>query len=579
VTGTLLLTAVFADESRWRQGSGDPARLLVAPIVNRTGDTALGPLARLAGDWLGTEIARTGRLRVVPPVYARQVLADVEAAGDTSSLAVLLAAAARTEASLVVGGNLFGTADSASLEIFGLEPETGEFAFVLDPIPIALAAPRAALERLREAALVALSVRLDERLRDWMARASPPPTYEAYRRYARALDLFFVGTWAAQAEATDLLVEAWRADTAFTAPLIWALLGMLNTDQGDRADSVAHALEANAPSLAEWDDAMLRYVLAWLHGDLRGRYRWASEVVAMAPNSELRILQAGAEAAVGCRDEALSVLGRMETRSGFVDRGEFGYWSLRLDIQHLRGDTAGEYRDALLAQEQVSDELHPGYDYRPLVAMIRVAARAGDRPTLEQRLGELRSLGQGAHAAYLKLFYWGPFDLDPDTPEYQSILDSAWAWYEDRPPQARDKCWYRNARFNLLYHSERWLEAERALDDVTAGGCLPFPEYGVYRAPLAAHLGDVDRARAIADSFPWTNHLGTVQLASQAFWKARVEAIAGEPAQAVAYLRAANRKGVPYAALFENTARVDFAGMWDYGPLQQMVADRECAGT
>ena len=579
VMGTLLLTAVFANESRWRQGSGDPGRLLVAPIVNQTGDSAFGALARLAGDWLGTEIARTGRLRVVPPVYARQVLADVETAGDTSSLAVLLAAAARTEASLVVGGNLFGTADSARLEVFGLDPGTSEFAFVLDPIPVSLAAPRAALEQLREAALVALSMRLDERLRDWMARATPPPTYEAYRRYARALDLFFVGTWAAQAEATELLVDAWRADTAFTAPLIWALLGMLNTDQGDRADSVAHALEVNAPSLAEWDYAMLHYVLAWLHGDLRARYRWANEVVAMAPSSELRILQAGAMAAVGCRDEALSVLGGMEARSGFVDRGEFGYWSLRLDVQHLRGDTAGEHRDAVLAKEQVSDELHPGYDYRPLVAMIRVAAIAGDRPTLGQRLGELRSLGQGAHTAYLKLLYWGPFDLAPNTPEHQTILDSARAWYEDRPAQARDKCWYKNARFNLLYHSEQWAEAERALDDVTAGGCLPFPAYGVYRAPLAAHLGDVDRARAITDSFPWTSHLGAVQLGSQAFWKARVEAIAGEPARAVTYLRAANRKGVPYAALFENTARVDFAGMWDYGPLRQMIADRECVGS
>jgi DNA-binding SARP family transcriptional activator len=576
VTASLLLTAVFAKESRWRQGSGDPGRLLVAPIVNQTGDSALGPLARLAGDWLGTEIARTGRLRVVPPVYARQVLAGVEAAGDTSSLAVLLAAAARTEASLVIGGNLFGTADSASLEVFGLDPGTGEFAFVLEPIPVTLAAPRDALERLREATLVAVATRLDERLRDWMARATPPPSYEAYRRYAAALDRFFEGTWRAQEEATDLLIDAWRADTAFTAPLIWALLGMMNTDQGDRADSVAHALEVNASSLADWDHAMLRYVLAWLHGDLSARYRWANEVVAMAPNSELRILQAKAMADVGCRDEALAILNGMDARSGFLDRSEFGYWSLRLDLRQLMGDTAGEVRDARLAQAEVSDELHPGYDYRPLVALVRVAAKTGDNPALAQRLGDLRSLGQGAHAAYLKLLFWGPLDLAPDSPEHQTILDSAWAWYQDRPQADRDKCWYKNARFNLLYHMERWQEAEHALDDVAAGGCLAFPAYSTYQATLAAHLGDVDRARAITDSFPWTDHKGTVQLASQAFWKARVEAIAREPARAVVYLRAANRKGVPYGALFENTARVDFAGVWDYEPLQQMVADRRC---
>jgi len=577
---SVLLTAVVANESIWRQGSGDPARLFVAAITNQTGDSTLAPLARMASDWLSTEIARTGHVRVVPPVHAQQLLSEIEVEGDTSTLAALLAAAARTDASFVMGGNLFGTADSASLEVFGLDPRTGEFAFVLEPIPVTTtAAPQDALERLRDAALVALSVQLDERLPQWMARASHPPSYESYARYSSALDLFLEGTWAAQAEATELLIDAWRADTAFTVPLIWALLGMMNTDQGDRADSVAHTLEANGSSLAEWDDAMLRYVLAWLHGDLRARYRWANEVVESAPNSEWRILLAGAAADVGCRDEALSILDAMDSRSGFVDRGEFGYWSLRLDMQHLRGDTAGEHRDALLAQAQLSDEMYPGHVYRALVAQIRVAASSGDVPTLERRLGELRSLGRAAHSAYMKLFYWGPFDLAPDRPERQTILDSAWAWYEDRTQEYRNTCAYRNARFNLLYQSERWQEAEVALDDLTASGCLVFPAYSMYRAPLAAHLGNVDLARAITDSFPWTSHMGSIQLGSQAFWKARVEAIAGEPARAVVYLRAANREGVPYGALFENTARIDFGAMWDYGPLQQLLQSRSCSSS
>ena len=580
IMASVLLTAVVANESILRQGSGDPARLLVAAITNRTGDGTLAPLARMTSDWLSTEIARTGRVRVVPPVHAQQVLAEVEVEGDTSSLAALLAAAARTDASFVMGGNLFGTADSASLEVFGLDPRTGEIAFVLEPVPVTtIAAPQDALEQLRDAALVALSIQLDERLPQWMARASHPPSYESYARYSGALDLFLEGTWAAQAEATERLIDAWRADTAFTVPLIWALLGMLNTDQGDRADSVAHALEASESSLAEWDDAMLHYVLAWLHGDLRARYRWAGEVVKLAPNSEWRILLAGAAADVGCRDEALSLLSEMDSRSGFVDRGEFGYWSLRLDMRHLKGDTAGEDRDALLAQAQLSDELYPGHAYRALVARIRVAARAGDVQTLEQRLGEVRSLGRAANNVYMKLFYWGPFDLSPDNPERQTILDSAWAWYEDRTQEYRNTCPYKNARFNLLYHSERWQEAEVALDDLTASGCVEFPAYGMYRAPLTAHLGDIDRARAITDSFPWISHMGTIQLASQAFWKARIEAIAGEPARAVVYLRAANREGVPYGALFENTARVDFAAMWDYGPLQRLLQDRTCNGS
>jgi DNA-binding SARP family transcriptional activator len=578
LAASVLLTALVANQSI--QGPrGGTARVLVAAVTNPTGDSVLAPLARMAGDWLSTELARTSRVRVVPPVHARQVLTDVaaEVEGDTSSLAMLLAAAARTDASLVLGGSVRGTADTARFEMFGLDPVTGEFAFVLSPIPVTITAANAGLEELREAVLVALAVHLDERLRPWMARASPPPTYESYRRYSDALDLFLEGTWAAQEEAIELLIDAWRADTTFTVPLIWALLGMLNTDQGDRADSIAHTLEAGASSLAEWDHAMLRYVLAWLHGDLRARYRWASEIVGLAPNSEWRILLAKTAADVGCRDEALAILQAMDTRSGLLDRGEFGYWQLRLDMRHLLGDTDGELRDASLAEAELGDELYPGHSYRVLVARIRAAAKVGDVATLERLLGEVRSQGRGAHAIYLMLFYWGPFDLAADRPERRIILDSAWAWYEDRTPDARTTCWYRNARFNILYQLERWAEAERALDEVIDSGCLPWGEYGMYRAPLAAHRGDVDRARAITDSFPWTSHMGTVQLGSRAFWKARVEAIAGEPAQAIVHLRAANRTGVPYSALYENTAPVDFATMRDYGPLRQLLAERECA--
>jgi hypothetical protein len=460
--------------------------------------------------------------------------------------------------------------------VFGVDPTSGQVAFVLDPIPVTIAQPEDALERLREATLVALAVQFDRRLGEWLHRASPPPSYAAYQRYSDALDLFLEGTWEAQEQATDQLIEAWRADTTFTVPLIWALLGMLNTNQGDRADSVAHHVAADA-SLAEWDFAMLQWVLAWLHGDLKARYRWANRIVALTPNTEWRVLLAGSAAAVGCRAEALSVLRAMDRRSGLLERGEFGYWMLRMDIRHLLGDTDGELRDASLAETELGDELYPGQGYRILVARIRAAAKDGDVDRLQRHLGEARAQGRGAHAVYLKLLYWGPFDLEPRRLEHRIIVDSAWAWYEDRAPKERQRCWYRLARFNLLYHSTRWEEAAREFEQLTRAECLPYPEYGMYRAPLAAHLGDIDRARAITDSFPWETHMGTVQLGSQNFWKARVEAVAGEPTRALVHLRAANRKGVPYAALYENTAPVDFASMWDYEPFRQLRAERQCA--
>lgn len=563
---------------RARESDGVPVadarpRVLVVELANRTGDASLDPVARLASEWLSSEIARSGRVRVVPPQFVEQTLGEVEFGGDTSLLARLLSAGRQADATLVLGGYLAGTADSARIEVSAVDPATGEFAFVLEPIPVSATAPQASFERLREAATVALSLQVDDRLGDgWMARASRPASLASYRRYSEALDSLLVGSWTAQAEAVEQFLEAWYADTTFTAPPILALLGMMNTDQGDRADSVAHVLEPRDSALADWDHAMFRYVLAWLHGNLEDRYRWGRAIVALDPDSEWRILLADAAAVVGCRTEALSVLEGMGSSSGFLERSAFAYWPLRLDLRHLTGDTAGELRDAAAARAELTDERYP---YRALVAQLRVAARAGDLPRLERHLGAVRPLGDGARNVYMKLFYWGPLDLDPADPGRRTMLDSAIAWYQDRPEATQQGCGNRFQWFHLLYQSERWQEAQQVLDGLDASDCL-YPVYYMYRAPLAAHLGDVERARSIADSFPWDHHMMEIQLGSEGFWKARVEAIAGEPARAVSYLRAAFRRGVPYAALHENTARVDFEPIWEYGPLQRLLMDRSC---
>ena len=256
------------------------------------------------------------------------------------------------------------------------------------------------------------------------------------------------------------------------------------------------------------------------------------------------------------------------------------YWNLRLDVRHLSGDPASEARDALLAQEQLTDELHPGQGYRTLSAKIRAAALSANEEDLSLFLGEARTLGtRGTHYVYLKLLYWGPFDLSPDSPAHQTILDSAWAWYGEWPDKTT--CPYLNTRYHMLYRSGRWQESDRALDQATEADCLDWPVYGVQHAVIAARTGDPDRATAILDSFPWEEgygHYFHIAVGDEDFWRARMAAILGDPAAAVAHLRAANTYGVPYEAVFHGDARVDFEEIWEYAPLQRLVAGRQCEG-
>lgn len=553
-------------------------KVLVAPLTNITGDGDVDALARLAADWLSHEVARTGRVSVIPPVSALRILRETRVEGDTTVAARIVAAGIRSGVDVVIGGYVSGTRDSTVLEVYGLDPSTGEMLFALEPIGPEGSDATATLVRLREATMGALAGRLDERMRQWTGPASQPPSYQAYQEYARALDTFLDGDWESQKEAAELFLAAWHSDTTFTAPLIWSVFAMFNSGQGDRADSVAHSLELRGAPLPEWDRAMLRYHIAFLHGDLAGQYRSASEVVSLAPDSEWRYLLASAAKRIGCRDEALAVLRDLSPRSGWMSRWASAYWITRLDVRHLLGDAEGEAHDATTALEQLTDETHPDQAYRALVGKVRAAAAAGSEEELAGYLGEVRSLGARAHRLYMKLFFSGPFDLSSDRVGYRMVLDSARSWYADRPEETHEAVWYLYAQWVLAYRGGDWAEAETRLSRLLDSGWPTYPEYSFGpRAVVAVRRGDVHRARAILDSMPRHEHGASFADFDRDFFRARVEAIAGNPASAVAHLREANARGIEYSEVL-GEARIDFESMWHYRPFQRLLAAHSCEG-
>ena len=578
----LILIFFVAERSQQAPDVGDRGplpRVLVAPLENHTGDVSLDPVARLAADWLSTEIARYGQIEAIPPVSALRLLEETDAQGDTSEFGRIVAAGESGDADLILGGYIRGTADSAQFEVFALEPSGGRLLFALEPIGSEGKSLNAVLEQLSQATVGALAGHLDRRLSGWSGPASRPPSYRSYQEYSRALDEFLKVDRASMGRAAELFVDAWRADSTFTAPLIWAIFALWNSGQGERADSLAHALEPRSASMPEWDRAMLRYHLAFMHGSLGAQYRAAAEVVRLAPDSEWRYLLALAAKQVGCRDEALSVLQDLGTRSGWMDRWSPVYWNVRLDTRHLLGDSTGETHDAEMALEQLTDEIYPGDEYRALAAHIRAAAASGSKAKLEGYLGQVRGLGGRAHRLYMKLLAWGPFELASDRPEYRVVMDSARAWYADRTKAERDAGWYRFAQWVVAYRSGDWHGArEEALGLVESG----WPGGKGYQfgplAVIAARSGEAERARALLRLIPPVEHGRAYADYDPDFFRARVEAILGNPAEAVQYLRAANRKGIPYEEV-QGMARIDFELMWDYPPLQRLLAGHTCQGT
>jgi hypothetical protein len=80
---------------------------------------------------------------------------------------------------------------------------------------------------------------------------------------------------------------------------------------------------------------------------------------------------------------------------------------------------------------------------------------------------------------------------------------------------------------------------------------------------------------AILDSLPPPEHGRSYADWDPDFFRARVEAILGNPSVAVQHLRAANRRGVSYEEV-HGIARADFESIWDYPPFQRLTAGHSC---
>jgi hypothetical protein len=179
---------------------------------------------------------------------------------------------------------------------------------------------------------------------------------------------------------------------------------------------------------------------------------------------------------------------------------------------------------------------------------------------------------------YMKLLYWGPLAVSPESPEHRMIVDSARAWYADRPAENRDATWYRFAQWVLSYRDADWERADSLAAEIMADGWPPSPEYSFGpRAVLAARSGRNDEAVALLDSIPALAHVRSYSDYDADFFAARVASIRGNPAEAVEQLRSANRKGIPYEDVF-GISRVDFEPMWDYEPLQRLLSGHSCEG-
>ena len=323
-----------------------PKRVLVQVFDNRTGDSTLGAVGRMAQDWLAQGILRTHLVDVVDP---RAVLQQSRAAG---SAADPLALARRTASGLLVSGSYYREADTVFLEAAITDVPSGRIARVVGPIAARARTPLAGLDALRSRVMTALATLVDAHAPQTIDLSAEVPPFDAYQAYVEGNDAAWHGD-GPRAEA--LFLQAVHRDPRFTAAAIAAAGVAANANQCAISDSIDEALVARRPGLDRIDRLSLEIGAAKCHGRNDDLLRLALERADLAPHtSTMQMAAAGAALWANRPGRALDVLQRLDPATDLgwsTDTTHIDYWCGVTEALHL----LGRHDEELAAAERMPD--------------------------------------------------------------------------------------------------------------------------------------------------------------------------------------------------------------------------------
>lgn len=543
----------------------DPGRIVVVPLENRTGDPLLDPVGQMAAEWITHGLARTGLVRVVE---AQTMLETVRSLGRSGQPQPLRAIAEQTGAGLVVSGSYYREGDSLGLQAEITEARSGDLRRAVDPVRVPVGRPRDGLEPLRQRVTGGLAILLDNRLNNWTAETSQPPTYEAYQEFLIGMEAFGTDF----REALRHFTWAATLDTTYWQAILWAGISYADLRTYAPADSLFQILNRNRGQLAPYDQANLDYFDGgFVHGDWERSYRGAHRMVQLAPAAGHALFALGITAIITNRPaEATAALGAIDTQAGWGKR-----WSARIDnlqarARHQLGRHEAELRSA---RRMIEAEPNAGWarlqEVRALAALGRTAdavRRAEEGAELPPSSSSWEPFvpGEFLYEAGRELRAHGSLEAS------RRILERAASWYEGQQADGVDTS--RTHRLGLAaarYALERLDEAAAIYAGVVAddstnvaalGGLGAVAERQGRRAEAERYVQRLDRIRR-----PYL--FGAAKYAA-----ARIVALGGDRERAVAFLYRARQEGM--ARIYNFHLEQDFDSLKAYLPYRNLLQPR-----
>ena len=506
-------------------------RIVVAPLTNHTGDSALTGIGALAADWIAQALTRTTEFEVVDPrtaSVASRIVEHIPGLFRDGNHAI--AVAEETGSGTVLSGDLFREGDTLRVLIQVIDAASGTILRTVGPVNGVATEPSRLVTILGEHVVAGVASALDTTSRGFSAALGAPPSYDAYNEVSQAWESFFRDDYE---DVFARLARASSLDTSYMAPLLMGAYVKSRLSAWPAVDTLLRRLHAHETSLTRAERAVLTGLQADLRGDLWGRLRAARELTDLTPASvEGYTLAASSALMVNRPRESLFILSRVDPDRGLLLIAPF-YWITHTSALHRLGNHKAEVQSARRGVRRFPDR------FWPHVNLLLAFAAAGDVKTARRELGRRTQ--------------------DDPYPELDSRQVSLWIWRELRAhgheaaagswlstlmaqPGADTSLVGRVLEGDVQAAAQHWDVARKYYVAGLAqdpGSPLLMGRLGT----IAAHMGDRTEAERLdaalkASSSPYL-------FGSQTYARARIATALGDRAAAVELLRAAWSQGRP----------------------------------
>ena len=546
--------AVRYARSTASDGGVDSRRVLVTPFENQTGDSSFTRLGAMAADWIAQGLTRTSLVDVIPP--STSLWATRTGADDGPPDPVVLAR--ESAARFVVTGSVRRVGDSARVEPRVIDASSGDL-LPIGAIPLGDTANALALiEPARQAVLVAIATRLNERLSAWSGATSPPSSFDAYTAYAEGMESFARGE---MRTAVERFAVAAQLDSNFAMPLLWSLSAHRRMFQDTVARAIIARLSSRRERLTLWERAFLDYETSEVNWDAVEAFERARRLAELAPGSEWVYQAAVAALRANRPREALQNLTRLDPERGWFG-GSADYWIQRAGARHMLPDVAAELRDVASARRA-----HPD-DFRMVYHQLAALARAGDSAQAMRELDEVEAW-PAAMEVFNHLRLTSREARAHDHPALAAAaMSRALRWLDQHvPPDTNARAvdrWHRD-HIEALYYTGRVDDARAEVVAMLA--TRPKDEFLTgWLGVIAAHRGEAAEVRRIVEWFDAIQ--GPVYATMPLVWNARILATAGDLEGAMRALHWTFARGRPLAMYHSD---IMLERLWSYEPFREFI--------